>query len=86
MKEFTVYANPDSEEMLCEEELDARIRQELEDDMDAFDDWLKDRYSAVELLMMTPTDSDRIIDNYVEARIEEIHNNWISRTFIIETP
>lgn len=86
MKEFTVYVNPDGEEMLLEEELESYVRGKVEYDGDEFSDWLLERYSALELLLMPSEEAEEILSVYVEEQIAVIKDEWTSRTFIIETP
>jgi hypothetical protein len=86
MKEFTVYVNPNGEEMLLEEELESYVRNKVEYDDEDFSDWLLQSHSAFELLLMSPEEAEEILTGYVEEQIAVIKDEWTSRTFIIETP
>lgn len=86
MKEFTVYVDPNGEEMLLEEELESYVRNKVEYNDDDFSDWLLQSYSAFELLLMPAEKAEEILAGYVEEQIAVIKDEWTSRTFIIETP
>jgi hypothetical protein len=86
MKEFTVYVNPNGEEMLLEEELESYVRNKVEYDDDDFSEWLLQSYSPFELLLMPSEKAEEILSVYVEEQIAVIKDEWTSRTFIIETP
>jgi hypothetical protein len=86
MKEFTVYVNPNGEEMLLEEELESYVRNKVEYDDDDFSEWLLQSYSPFELLLMPSEKAEEILSVYVEEQIAVIKDEWTSRTFLIETP